>query len=1751
MKGRGFVFNFSTSIGIRIGISILFLLLMMPVLYTASSSQSPTANGEVILSKTTHHSYYVTPYYNKSTNNLYGILIECNSTTNVGETRSKVIANYQNMYNSYLSIQNSQSPDYETYIKNALDKIGKNTKTTKGNTKCAPATSGVITFGFINQISKSPTVIVGCNRNIKIRQNAVTINNQLYPAAKCNVHIDDPPFSLGCTNTIVYSEDPNTPTLPGYLPICPKKEITNMPLINFKKTFIDMLTVSSPNGGNYICFLAALLFAMLLANMYMTGKNPLSLLDLTVPRTPKPKGWTQLNPVVTSRSYGEMNKQSKKIIKSTLKFIENEMKMKLKGRITVLKGEESVLEAIRFLARKLGVSLSEELIKATSLNGLSVNATTEIGKILGKIESENARTLNLDKSVKEENSKGSSSVKGKSVGLAESEIVDLERDLILASKVKEYLEHSMNVASMSSMGGNIGKVSSLFVRGVNKVIKEGAQFNRLGHSGEAMLWFPTTMIRTSAIGFRALVGGLKAGTGWGAVLAGKMLRSKGISRWGHGLVEKAGVTMGRLYPVLDKMKETYKQEMERLYDLLVVMSLKNLLMSDSKLKQDLENLLKTDMYTALTNATSAKIVSELITNLNTQSTENLKLTQFMKILKLAQEGNHNSEWIFREMKKDEMIRRYVSREYRGIYSKLNHIQNSKDEDYVKLVRLYTYEYYGIGNQGALIERLPILDREHMGGRDTNSDVWTTLILGNLLEKYKQGYRVGLGDSLGEVFGRMFNYTFGLGFKIDDKGGIDIKIGKHGGYYRDKEELSRFIRSDLSVNAIRTAAKGLYQNLSKDGIEALAKNMGISTSELGNKVKNDKLNPIDLVNVLYQMKDLQKMHGLVQDKDGMYVESHHLNEMTTWSGLGRDELGANKRYWKTDMSGLWHDGLDKRNSYTTVEQVFNKATYGKYGLGRLPNDVAPKNNAEDAAVTMRKLMGHKTEDIALNFMNGAFGNLYDGQFRRRAEFDMHAVVGTLAHMIRYDESIPEAERLKLANQIMGILEPGMNLNGSIEAAYDSLTSGQYRAKIKTNQEFMKKLERVLGNPDIKEKLETHIKDYQVRYMDTVRHPYVGLNEGTFVPLTKGTPVSDYDLVVGGRSAIKGRDGRYYEFDPDATSIDYGGSSKTSDWNESYKNALDPSISLTERRTIANGLINDLKAWYTGGSDASKGGSSTKINDDEYLKRVYTFARVVHDLSESLGDPTMMNQAPTSIREHYDVHSHSEGKVLDRWTLTPVIPIPIPKKLRDAFLNQIVHRGFASLANRTLAATHPLTHSMYANVAISERARQTSFNNMLYIKSLTEDDWDRISGIDRNYRNNLRESTNDFFPYHTSWSQVIDRDPRNASTSHSIQNTLSGFFNFGPSRNFPMAAHEKTMSQKKSSWSFIKRIEYPWTTDYAADKLSSLTDTFRTVQQAMQGYPGRWDVANPNNPFQARGYYTPIRLREAMAGFNPFSIDESEKITKSWKSKQWNFMNIAKAFLPFGGSRQKHSLIKSAMYKLDSSIRLRNPSERADLSGIRIMNGLRQSPHEVMHIYSGIDANARVGDANPGVSYYDQYHRLKSDTNVSQYLAYEFGRYSNQNFSGYFKGNEGYSSMANTPLIKRDNNITAETLLSQREHELKNFGFWRNPVYGWFSPVAFIWHNPFVSSVSVRAATMGLKNSISTKEGRDRFGRWIRDIGRRLEPKKLPKLLLDRLNPINPYGTTSVRYCPNCGARIIGKGSICPGCGNKLPKKDMRY
>ncbi|MDD5340316.1 MAG: hypothetical protein PHV13_03630 [Candidatus ainarchaeum sp.] len=403
--------------------------------------------------------------------------------------------------------------------------------------------------------------------------------------------------------------------------------------------------------------------------------------------------------------------------------------------------------------------------------------------------------------------------------------------------------------------------------------------------------------------------------------------------------------------------------------------------------------------------------------------------------------------------------------------------------------------------------------------------------------------------------------------------------------------------------------------------------------------------------------------------------------------------------------------------------------------------------------------------------------------------------------------------------------------------------------------------------------------------------------------------------------------------------------------------------------------------------------------------------------------------------------------------------------------------------SLAAGGPVHKAAYDIAPISEYYRQHSFQLSSSILSGAA-----LKGLSEEERVAYRAAALDHSAFHQVWDFAIDRNPWRHSTSFGAHQAWGSFFHFGPAQVYSVKDNLKASMDKGQYLNFMSPF-YGAPMDLAGKIMRPYTSMIRGMQMSMQGYASKWD----STPDALRQWnYTQPRLLEAMQSVNPFSF----KWFPGKTSERLQKLNV------FGGSLEKHQL-----------------------AGADFTKGLLQGPQDIYLNRKGVYASARTGEANPGLSHYNYRHELKPEAAAAEYVI--------RMREAAFMHDSQVQEQAMTNTVRRT--VSAEALAIRRDQELRSFGIMQNPLYGWASPIAALWHMPIPGTPSALTPKDWVANWVNKSKtgGGQTFSQRMQSMADGVG-KFLTKVS-------QPGQLSRVVYCPRCQMPNI-RGSNCknPAC-----------
>lgn len=492
-----------------------------------------------------------------------------------------------------------------------------------------------------------------------------------------------------------------------------------------------------------------------------------------------------------------------------------------------------------------------------------------------------------------------------------------------------------------------------------------------------------------------------------------------------------------------------------------------------------------------------------------------------------------------------------------------------------------------------------------------------------------------------------------------------------------------------------------------------------------------------------------------------------------------------------------------------------------------------------------------------------------------------------------------------------------------------------------------------------------------------------------------------------------------------------------------------------------LINGLKQWKEEGT-AEQRFEREKI----FAAVVWRYANVTHDWE------THWHDARIEVVSKRDAAPFAPQFV--RY-FVPSATMPFAKPVRNALLSlgDVISRV-------SLAAGGPVLSASYAVTPFSEYYRLQSWRLTDQILRMRARDWEALLAevADPAERAKLKSAYEAMAlshgAYHQAWDYVIDRNPWRTSCSYGAHQAWASFFQFGPTEPYPLRFNLRALYTGQqftpggSSW-FNRLVsgaewatfyaQYGWQMRAARALFLPYAIASRAFQMSMQGYPTRWDIKeSPMKPWN----YTSPRLGEAFRAMSPF----------------YSFTKINLPFnIPVPAFFEKIPLLRRLTGKtIDISEPWGSSLERTHLAGREFSGGEWQTPQDNSFNRIGALATARTLEANPGASYYDYRIYLHLDPIMAEYLVYRNFEVSHMSARGaagaigeYFRGDRYVREQALISPVKRT--VAGEARLMRAEEEMRGFGVLQNSLFGWFNPLLFLWHNPAMPSLSLRAAVFG--------------------------------------------------------------------------------
>lgn len=1397
-----------------------------------------------------------------------------------------------------------------------------------------------------------------------------------YYYASCTVPMSQPPFNGTCKSVSVrfVASAGEKGAYEGTETVC---DVKPSALDVFTGELATILTPSNP-----ACLSGVFLLGLLLASMFFSGKSPLSILDLTTPRLPSPKGIAAGGQVLGGFGYTEMKKATN---------------VKIAAALTALKpyaGKMGMASAISATALTLGHkfgALKEAqtvALKGEKIDKWGKQEHESFGKLMSAIEEKakaagDKRAL-LDAKILQDWYIGKMQYQRLEVLTAHPDVT------------KKGWITSQNQKLIRNTVGRLPMLGPLVAGSHDSIIRSGRMMGRFTRA-------------VTAEPVRAIVG--KEGLKKLEEDARKSAASKALYEWlTAGTSTKLSV--GGFYPIMDRAAALYKTLYDEAYRDLMKHALKQLykkygMRFDVTLEEMAQMGLaegKVDILSRVGFKHSAELarIEDEIRNILSKSHFNSQQKYEMITSLLAEHGVH------------------VDAGARAAATNLQEVERKDAAHYVKLVTLYEFlssDHHIQNSREALEEKARHPDRFSFSmGHDrmAQREYFENMVLRRLLYDAEKGL-------------------------------------VNGGHIEDMLN-GALLHTRNRVNGLRQSdVESLVGLLTEEGRAKFQEYHGFDPMANPSKVTVDHM-----LGLLYGKKEIFRLSGAKEDEMAVHVEK---DGRAQWWGSDK-ELGGNPRWWKVDMKRNWEPHGDAAGGWSDlqiarwVENRFTRSHVPAHNadIERALNDKysdvktwTPEKVQMRAADAKKMWVTHLLGEDLRSYMNATFAQNSYGQTNETVNFYSKIMSGFLAAMLR-ENGVPDHDaQIRLLENL-------------------DMTKKQDRQRLA-------ELLRTNG----REFAEFLKKPVTYDMLSKSKYPMVMLHEGGLAPYMKGMTLSDYDRPLGGYVAIKDNQGRYRRFDPDHVRINFEGRSD-----------LEQAFGQVNR-------IKDKGAWQDFLHAAKEWAGSDFERQKVFNGVLWKYANTTEDWKGFWADSAI------TMKSKREVTSLSPLT----WRMFAKGEMPGVEKAQNVRNFMMGVGDFVSRAS--LAAAGPALESSYSITPFSEYYRLQSWHLARMVKSFDKRDWDTLLGdvASPSERERLKKAYNDVamahFPYHMVWDYAIDRNPWRTSTSYGSYQNWGSFFQFGPVNPFPLRQNYRAVLNRGE---YIAWELQNWPMRAARQAALPFQHVVRGVQQAMQGYPSRWDQTfSPMKPWD----YTPVRIRDFVSALNPMTMFFSSYTPAEMSSK----------------TAGHYDKVRDTMFKLEP---FKNPLVQRDLAGARIGAGMKQTPMDIFHVRKGVYASARTGEANPGCSYYDYRFVLQLDNCMAEYLAYRTGEQ-----TAYFRQNRYVMDQALKNTVKRE--VSAEALALRREHELRGFGILQNPIYGWFAPPLFLWHMPFLPQLSPKELVTGAIQRVRFGGSKAQFGQTIKDMGE--------KMYYAANRGVQSWKSWKVAYCPNCQTAGY-HGSACRSC-----------
>ncbi|MGV8176983.1 MAG: hypothetical protein ACP5NX_04240 [Candidatus Bilamarchaeaceae archaeon] len=878
--------------------------------------------------------------------------------------------------------------------------------------------------------------------------------------------------------------------------------------------------------------------------------------------------------------------------------------------------------------------------------------------------------------------------------------------------------------------------------------------------------------------------------------------------------------------------------------------------------------------------------------------------------------------------------------------------------------------------------------------------------------------------------------------------------------------------------------------------------------IGTKSTFDMLSSQASIYYDYRVKDAYGSRGAL-----MKVKAQRKGMMSGGgmylAGLEANEIGPKAEWWKTNMKFSWHTdafdaskGLngqsDPRTVFSTTKGFFERGAR-EFSLSSVANELANALGKEpdmgkpaDREMVYNTYMKHFLKIQMFDVLGGLDPNAYSHMNETHKFLNgltglyMNHVLGKLT-----DEDKEKMDKLGTTAEVEEFLQKKVRDLMRTPISYEDLASsktawlGMHEGGMVPYAEYSVEVRKLMGI--IKGK--TNSSDFENAHLSSMVSP---------------VPLGDFDRVINGYvSYYDKKTGRWQRFDP---------SQEVRFDDDSLNRELDGLMRLSRGRGVSGEAVDNEAGFKL--SDADK----QKWRD--FMDKLKTLHEAGKLSSSSFANTVSLYS--DAVKEPHTYWSDAKVSIKAKEVVGPTIgtswysPTRIMEKfgMMDAAsaVGGVFRYGTRSFERMMSLAAMDVVAGSYAVTPVSELLREKGMGMAHNIKG------GGYSGASDEMKKSLEGYSRLLFQYQCIWDSTIDRNPWRSSTSTMDQHMFATMYHLGPPFPFPLATHAPGFNA--SQWWAFRALTAP--SDIALSLFKPIALAGRSLQMAMRGYPGKYDMmeGDPLRPFYSP---PPAPLTGVRSFLNPFSsvVSASEFVSRipsypfrlaSGLASMVPVVGPALSYLPkkvsgwWEGGPEKG--VQEFISPMDKYVSGGNNMMKRGLAGREFQTGLPASPETANWIRKNIYQSGREGNANPGASYYDYYYNLHLDQPMASYLKYGYGwGVPDKTKEGFFFGDSKrgrdnqetwYSSQvgkdADRLTVKRES--TSFQLGLRREQEFYGYSIFQNPIMAFTNPLFFAWRNPLFPSISGsslwdmgKSARMSGGSTLSNMASRG--GRFVKD------------------------------------------------------------